>query len=411
MQVLIGSPRIKQTVRPDVVYSGLRTQAYEVGTNDLKVDSLESDFVAGRHIETITYTTKRKNNRAKSNMCVHNRYSFNYSGGTGPFVMTYTTPNPDWTYQYQHHHRAACDARDSIVGDAKIKLGGNFGSAFLGANAQSYVNNAFQQLRPDLTKVDVPNFLLELDDVRSLAKIWRSNLSLAKNLAGAHLNYKFGWKPTIGDLSTMIKSVLDFSSRLHEFEQSLGKKIQVSASCDAPSNSINSTLSPGGSNPVFTYSASVKRECKVYITYAPQPLAVMGDIDKTIRGLLDNFGFELNPRIIWEAIPFSFVIDWFLNVGNFLERYKVDALELPIYLVDSCITYKEVLHVEWTGKHTYLGGGYTPIPVSGGARVENTFFHRIPLYPDYATFSGLNWKYPTLNQAALGVSLATVLSK
>jgi hypothetical protein len=119
-------------------------------------------------------------------------------------------------------------------------------------------------------------------------------------------------------------------------------------------------------------------------------------------------GFELNPRIIWDAIPFSFVVDWFFNVGGFLARYKVDALELPIVLVDSFVSYKEINNIQWRWIRAN-DGTYTTRPTSSGACYVKNTFHRMPIYPDYSSLSGLGWKMPSLNQAALGVSLVTLL--
>jgi hypothetical protein len=34
--------------------------------------------------------------------------------------------------------------------------------------------------------------------------------------------------------------------------------------------------------------------------------------------LLDAFGVNLNPAIIWNAIPWTFVIDWFVDVSRWL---------------------------------------------------------------------------------------------
>jgi hypothetical protein len=88
---------------------------------------------------------------------------------------------------------------------------------------------------------------------------------------------------------------------------------------------------------------------------------------------------------------------------------KVDALELPITLVDAFLQYKEELNIEWSWSGTHLTGGWTPLPTASGASLRRIYFNRMPLYPDWATLSSLDWKMPTFNQAALGVSLLTVL--
>lgn len=410
MTPYISLPKIKTRVLPDVTISGLHTIARRVTDNVVMDDILVPPFTIGQMSESITYTTRRRNFRAKSNMCRHFRSAFNYSGGTGGFTCLGTLSNPDWNYDYRNHHRACCDYRSSTVNKAFTLLGGNFGAAYLGALGQGYINTAFDRLRPDLRKVSIPNFLLEIRDIKKLFQLWKKNVSLAKNVAGAHLNYKFGWKPTIGDLAELVESVTNLRTKLAEFKESIGGILQESTVVSSESNSVSGNWDDPGLAGSVTYQATATRKCVGYICYAPQPLAVMGPMDEILRGLLDSLGFELNPRIIYDNIPFTFVLDWFFGVGSWLDRFRIDALELPILLVDSFLQYEETVEVQWIWKGTHLTG-FIPVPTSGGAMYRQRYFQRMPIYPDYSSFTGLGWKLPTLNQAVLGVSLATVLAR
>jgi hypothetical protein len=46
--------------------------------------------------------------------------------------------------------------------------------------------------------------------------------------------------------------------------------------------------------------------------------------------LLDRLGVNLNPQIIWNAIPWSFVVDWVLGVNRWLSQFKVANMEPQI---------------------------------------------------------------------------------
>jgi hypothetical protein len=46
----------------------------------------------------------------------------------------------------------------------------------------------------------------------------------------------------------------------------------------------------------------------------------------SILGYLDYFGVNLNLAILWNAIPWSFVVDWVIGVSRFLDQFKVLAL-------------------------------------------------------------------------------------
>jgi hypothetical protein len=414
LNVYLTGHKTKSRSQPDLVITGEYDDQFN-GSGVLQTHNPVGDYTVRTTGESIVYTGGRRNVYAKSNYCYHKKETFSY-GGRG--AMRLSMPSPaGWYADYRSHHHHACTAKSSVLAAAETALSGT-GATILGGNAQAFINSAFDKLRPDLTTVDIPNFLLELDDVASLFKLWKKKsrsmsrkVSIAKNVAGAHLNYKFGWKPTIGDIGDAINGVVTFRNKLAAFRNAVGKTIQVSTNIPVGlPTSANGTLSwPSGSHQV-TWSASCTRSCQAFIAYKPQLPAVLNEMEEILAGFLDSLGFELNPRIIWEAIPFSFVIDWFFGVGTFLQRLKIDTLELPINLVDGWVQYKETYKIEWSWLRAN-DGTYVPRPKSDNAVYERNFFHRVPIYPDYASLAGLGWKMPTFNQALLGVSLATVLKK
>lgn len=45
-------------------------------------------------------------------------------------------------------------------------------------------------------------------------------------------------------------------------------------------------------------------------------------VDEAVtRYIMDLVGLNFNPKTVWDLIPYSFVIDWFVDVGSILERY------------------------------------------------------------------------------------------
>lgn len=49
-----------------------------------------------------------------------------------------------------------------------------------------------------------------------------------------------------------------------------------------------------------------------------------------LLGILDQLGFNLNPAIIWNAIPWSFVVDWVFGVSRWLDQFKLTLMEPTI---------------------------------------------------------------------------------
>jgi hypothetical protein len=70
---------------------------------------------------------------------------------------------------------------------------------------------------------------------------------------------------------------------------------------------------------------------------------------------LDLLGLNLDPAIIWNAIPYSFVVDWFVNVGDYLHSLRIDAYKVELLMSDYCHSVRTGLVVR-----TYATG-HTPI--------------------------------------------------
>jgi len=51
---------------------------------------------------------------------------------------------------------------------------------------------------------------------------------------------------------------------------------------------------------------------------------------------LDDLGVNFNPAIIWNAIPWSFVVDWAFGVGQALQKYRTNNLE-PVIDIHRCL--------------------------------------------------------------------------
>jgi hypothetical protein len=346
-------------------------------------------------------------------MCVHLKSQFDYNGDPStPFQIVDIRPGFDGYYYMAYgDHAGAVNQHSAAVGAALTAFGVSTGANVLKGSGQAYVNDAFSRAQPDLTTVSVPNFLVELGDLKSLLDLWRSNLSLAKNLAGARLNYSFGWKPTIGDIAAMIDCVRSFHDKLKAFREACNGVSNRTYLMNSTNLTKSGILTPDVHTRV-EWTASLSGTVKVHLKFRYLPLPVMTNTELEIRGLLDTLGFELNPRIIWDALPFTFVIDWFFGVGAWLQHFKVDTLELPISVVDASVSYKEVLRVE--SRLIMNPNGYPTDSTStnrpGGCVTTSTYFERRPWLPDYATLSGLGWRQPTMNQMINLVSLVTVLS-
>lgn len=420
--------KMKERVSPTLTSATLTNKLYNAAGVFQSTSNVGSCIYQSGN-ESILYSgSSYKSGRRMSNRCHHNVTQFRYQGainGTEQLVRK----ADNWYYLYQTPQYNACQAKDTVLGTVKgLSSFPNYRASV--GDELACINQAFSNIRPDLTGLSVPNFLLELDDIKTLWGSVKKNLSLfnriRKEQVAAYRRYlitkkvpmqviendlalKFGLKPLIGDIKDLIKTVATIRDKLKRFEDMCGTLIKGDNTVFNKSAGGNGSFAYPAGSTIF-YSWSCVQKVKGYVCYSPLFPAVWNGYDAVFRAYLDGLGFELNPRILWDAIPFTFVIDWFFGVGNWLDRFKIDALELPIDLLDCSVQIKTELKVDWYWQRGGSDGLYNNNPSSAGCTYYERVFDRVPIFPDYATLRGLGWKMPKLGQFSLGADLAAVLA-
>jgi len=124
-----------------------------------------------------------------------------------------------------------------------------------------------------------------------------------------------------------------------------------------------------------------------------------------ILGLLDAFGINLDPRIIWNAIPWSFVVDWVVGVNRWLSQFRYTNMEPLINIHRYLWSVRRYRRIDVSCKSVQVG----PAPdnpkriphVQMPQVVESSYRRQVGL-PSISSIqsSGLN-----LNEFSLGAAL------
>ncbi|DAD51694.1 TPA_asm: maturation protein [ssRNA phage Esthiorhiza.4_19] len=132
-------------------------------------------------------------------------------------------------------------------------------------------------------------------------KILPKDVSIRKSFANNWLEFHFGWEPLVRDIYDAAEVM---NNPLKAFSRARG----------AGSNVDTGSYSEHNVN--YNRSEFWRRSY-----YAVQGLTVDRITNSTLHAL-DQFGV-INPvEIAWELVPFSFVVDWFVNVGQVLNSYS-----------------------------------------------------------------------------------------
>lgn len=169
------------------------------------------------------------------------------------------------------------------------------------------IANAAVRLRRSMTKVRHLDFAGAARELRMLTP---KGVSTRKNWADNWLEYHFGWTPIFQDVHDTIKV---FSEPI--------KNCKAFGVGSAEYEYTRTDILPPSSKQVYTAKGKIFAKVGAYVAVSNPNLH-----------LADQLGL-LNPAsLVWEAIPFSFVADWFVNIGSVISSYSDFAgctLQLP----------------------------------------------------------------------------------
>lgn len=173
------------------------------------------------------------------------------------------------------------------------------------------------------------------------------------------LEYRYGWLPTLADIGTLLNQPLGLpSARVY------ARRFK-SINYDNAGNGIGTPKIVANGNFYESYGAYVHPK----------------DVNMQVA---TQYGIANPSLILWEMVPFSFAIDWFLDIGGYLE--SLGALN-GLMIDDFWRTYGGSIQVVQSFKeNTSYSGGYYNLYQTNHTRVKERAVYPNPLVPS----NGLN---------------------
>lgn len=239
-----------------------------------------------------------------------------------------------------------------------LSTGGAYDSAFnvpstptnansIAAEASNYAAsmgaagwNRFQPGRPE---AGLGQFLIELRDVprmlqnsaKHFSNLYRT-LKSPSMMASEWLNYSFGWKPFLRDLRKFASLSQNLNTSLKRLKENNGKWRKAGGIMDE--SSVTETIAKGSGtkhypglwtqmwhpgSPNLSGGYSVERATKQKAWFEASFrywIPDIQDLNWNKRAIAHLYGLEVTPSLIWEVTPWSWLIDWFTNVGDVISN-------------------------------------------------------------------------------------------
>jgi hypothetical protein len=200
--------------------------------------------------------------------------------------------------------------------------------------------------------------LTMLVELRKTAKMFgdlvrrAGSLSLPK-IRDTWLEARYGWRPLIYDMISLSETIQNLESKRTRFTERVGTSINKTEDNEHVFTSVNLDWT-------YRYIDKIQISSRGVVSADIQPP-----------------NFQFNPAITgWELIKFSFIIDWFINVGSWLETLSFLVYEEKSVGAYGCkidITRSGVLIVD-----RYNPSRYENLTLTFESDVSGSLVKRIP---------------------------------
>lgn len=199
-------------------------------------------------------------------------------------------------------------------------------------NFQYWKNKALANMSPYKSAVDLPLFLFEFKDfpsmLRNLGDVLSKKVSPAKYPEG-YLAYSFGWAPLVSDLRTLAKIQKSVDDRIRYWRKlETGTHIRRKLGEGVLAHSITSdgyTVLSAYGNPGTALKADVVYTVKqkAWFTANAKLIGTLpAPSNQQAAAMRTALGLTLSPTTLWNMMPWSWLIDYFFAIGDFMEATR-----------------------------------------------------------------------------------------
>jgi hypothetical protein len=260
-------------------------------------------------------------------------------------------------------------------------------------------------------------------ELRELPEMLHQRFFTGKNpLAGIgdlHLAYQFGWKALFNDIRNFIVAHFSLKRALDQLIRDEGKPVHRSGHVLTETNDLP-TLTWKAYNGItqglvtqcyprehdITYRSRVERTVRYSANFRYFLPEGPRDWQWTARLVGKLMGLDLTPSVVYRAVPWSWLVDWFSNVGDMIQNMEpgvADRVAAEYFYLIQEVKYLQTVEVSGS---FFPDDGDTSSEFMTLALRETNSYHRIKGSP-----FGFGLKQSDLSLSQLSILGALGLSR
>lgn len=194
---------------------------------------------------------------------------------------------------------------------------------------------------------EIPQTARELHDFR-MDKLFRfiplKSFRLLGKAAKLNLLIQFGLLPLYQDIAKMGEFIKLVDARVKEIERlrTRGLRRTIELHTDSATEwRYNQSLHSAYCAVTGDISKNTKRIIKGHIRWTVSDNFYVSDSSMREQCALDIYGLRLDPTSIWQAVPYSWLVNWFTNIGDFTanNRNSFNAVHSMPLLMEHKVTH------------------------------------------------------------------------
>lgn len=237
-------------------------------------------------------------------------------------------------------------------------------------NLDQLGTTAIKRLKPTN---NVANLAVDLAEAKrdGLPKLWGVNswkekTSLAHKAGDEYLNQEFGWAPLTSDIRGACYAAANAHKILSSYERNSGKMVRRRYEFPVERSEVWSTVNPStaawanipngmfGSGQLVDLSQTKGSVIKCHRFYRrtwfsgaftyhlPLGFKSRNEVIAAASKAGPLLGIELTPEVVWNAIPWTWALNWVSNVGDLVSNFSdmsVDGLVIKYgYMMEHTVT-------------------------------------------------------------------------